>query len=487
MRCQKCAKKINKTQTVCPWCGASQDEPTEQTPQQVRLSDAAAPKKRRLTPKQKKWLIGIAIGVGAVVLALVVTAVTLVGSMLGQINRESELSEGDVGITEESTQLSKDVKNIALFGLDSRSDNESGRSDAIIILSVDRVHDKIKLTSIARDSLVAIDGHGQSKITHAFAWGKAKLAVKTINQNFGMNITDYAYINFFEFAEIIDYIGGVMIDVDASEASVMNDYYGPELLRLGFDYVRVSAGYQRLSGPQALAYSRNRYTGSDIDRGNRQKEVLEAMFAQAKDIPLTKYPSVISQILSMCHTTLTNSEMMSMATWAVGSSPVFEQFSLPSPECKAQGGNWNDGHGWVWHYDMGLATEILHKFIYEEELPVGAGTTTTRRTTTATKTTTTAAPTTTTTTTATGGMTTTSTTKTTASATTASSTSTTVSTDATTTVTTTTAETTASTTESTATASTETTTAESITTTATDPVAEETTATTTATTSEAAA
>ncbi len=374
MCCPNCGKRIRKDQTVCPWCGASQDaEKTdgkknskksgEKAPAQVHLGAKGATKRKKLTEKQKKTLLAIGISAGAVLLALIVTAVTLISGWLGKIQRESELSEGDIGINSNLPD-SKDVQNIALFGLDSRADNDSGRSDAMIILSIDRVHNKVKLTSIARDSLVAIDGHGQSKITHAWSWGKAKLAVKTINQNFGMNITDYAYVNFYEFAKLVDLVGGVMIDVSPAELNIMNNYYGPSLRHLG--YVNATAGYVRLNGAQALAYSRNRYTGSDIDRGNRQKEVLEAMFAEVKDMPLTKFPTLISQSLEMVHTTLSNDELMSIARWALTSSPTFEQFGLPSKECKAQGGDWHDGHGWVWHYDMDLATQVLHNFIYEE-------------------------------------------------------------------------------------------------------------------------
>lgn len=364
MCCPKCKKKIHKNQTICPWCGAdTTDVAKKADAQQVQLSAQGA--KRKGLSKKKKWIIGIASSVGAILLALVIVVVTWGASLMGNIQRESELSEGDVAINSELPHTDK-VQNIALFGLDSRKDTESGRSDAIIILSIDRVNSKIKLTSIARDSLVKIDGRGESKITHAFGWGGAKLAVKTLNQNFGMNITDYAYLNFFEFTKLIDSLGGVMINVDAAELNIMNNYYGPELRTLGLDYQNATTGYVRLNGVQALAYSRNRYTGSDIDRGNRQKEVLEAMFAEVKDTSLTKFPALISQVLEMVHTTLTNSELLDIAQWALMSSPSFEQFSLPSPECKAQGGDWGDGHGWVYHYDMDLATEILHQFIYEE-------------------------------------------------------------------------------------------------------------------------
>ncbi len=364
MCCPECGKKIRKGQTVCPWCEASLENVDRAgETKQVRLTAAGTKKSRKLT---KKWLIGIAASVGAVLLALVIVVVTWGSSLLGRIQRESELSAGEIAVNSDLPHADK-IQNIALFGLDTRSDSESGRSDAIIILTVDRVHNKIKLTSVARDSLVAIDGHGQSKITHAFGWGGAKLAVKTLNQNFGMNITDYAYVNFFEFVELIDYIGGVMIDVNESELKIMNDYYGPQLKKLGFDYQNATTGFVRLSGAQALAYSRNRYSGSDIDRGNRQKEVLEAMFTQVKDISLTKYPALISQVLGMCHTTMTNEELFSIAQWALSSSPTFEQFTIPSDECNAKGGNTGDGHGWVWRFDMELATQVLHGYIYEDE------------------------------------------------------------------------------------------------------------------------
>ncbi len=369
MCCPNCGKRIKKDQTVCPWCGASQDAAKaekKKEPVQVHLSAKGATKRKKLTPKQKKWLIGILAGVGAVVLALIVVAVSFFSSLFGRIQRESELSEGEIAVNSDLPN-NKQVQNIALFGLDSRSNNDSGRSDAIIILSIDRVHNKIKLTSIARDTYVAIEGRRNDKLTHAWAYGKAKLAVKTINQNFNMNITDYAYINFFEFTKLIDYLGGVMIDVSPAELNIMNNYYGPELRRLGFNYTNAKAGYVRLNGVQALAYSRNRYTGSDVDRGNRQKEVLEAMFSQVKDTSLTKFPSLISQVLEMVHTTLSNDELMSIARWALTAKPSFEQFGLPTAACNPQSGKNALINGvWYYIYDLDIATQQLHDFIYEE-------------------------------------------------------------------------------------------------------------------------
>ncbi len=414
MNCPNCGKRIRKEQTVCPWCGGSVDaekaksKKTEKEPAQVHLSAKGATKRRKLTEKQKKVAIGIGISVGAVLLALIITVVTVISAWLGKIQRESELSEGDIGINS-NLPSSDQVQNIALFGLDSRSNNDNGRSDAIIILTIDRVHNKIKLTSIARDTYVAIEGRRNDKLTHAWAYGKAKLAVKTLNQNFGMNITDYAYINFFEFTKLIDFVGGVMIDVSPAELNIMNNYYGPELRRLGFNYTNATSGYVRLNGVQALAYSRNRYTGSDVDRGNRQKEVLEAMFAQVKDTSLTKFPSLISKSLEMVHTTLSNEELMSIARWALTSSPTFEQFGLPTAACNPQSGKNATINGvWYYIYDLDIATNLLHEFIYEENAQ-SLGTTTKSRVPTASTTVKTGDSTTTTTTTTTTTATTTTT------------------------------------------------------------------------------
>ncbi len=366
MRCQHCNHTVRAKTAVCPFCGAAMEK--------------KPPMKR-----WKKWLIGVFGSVGAAALALAVTAVSFGASLLGRIDRTSELNAGDVAVNSALPQADV-VKNIALFGLDTRQDSEVGHSDAIIILSIDYIHDKINLTSIARDSLVWYDAEDyafspkptdafQSKLTHAFWWGShaekgggPQVAVKTLNKNFGLNITDYAFVNFFEFAELIDYIGGVEIDVSASEMYYMNTKYIPHINDIGITCARITkTGRQKLSGGQTLAYSRDRFSGSDIERGNHHKEVLEAMFAAVKDTSLTKYPAMIGKILDMCHTSLSNDELFDIATWTLTKHPSIVQFGLPSPECNAETGDRGDGFGDVVRYDLDFAADLLYMFIYEQE------------------------------------------------------------------------------------------------------------------------
>lgn len=368
MNCNQCGKKLRQNQAFCPKCGAARPA---QEPARVSLRSAGG--KRKLTKKQ--IAIRVAIIAAAVLAAIAIAVVSIVAALLGRVDRTSEIS-GSTGI-DSNIEFSKDVTNIALFGLDTRQNNDVGRSDAMIIVSIDRVHDKIKMTSIARDSYVKVDGHGQTKLTHAWAYGKANLAVKTINQNYGMNITDYAYVNFFEFVKLIDYIGGVDIELSAAELKIANEYYAPELNGLGIPCPPIpGTGVQHLTGAQALAYSRNRYTGSDIDRGNRQKKVLQAAYEQMKTTPITKYPGIISQILGMVHTNMTNGELLSIATWVATKSPTIEMLSLPTAACKPVGGVWGSS-GWVYRYDMNLATAVLHDFINETSTDLNTVTTTT--------------------------------------------------------------------------------------------------------------
>ena len=157
------------------------------------------------------------------------------------------------------------ITNILLLGIDSRDPkSDVGRSDSIMILTIDEKNDKLKVTSIMRDSLVSIDGHGQEKINHAHAYGGALLSLKTVNQNYNMNIMNYIKVDFFGMAKLIDYVGGVEIDVSASEVPLINSY-GTEVAIIEKTQIVpvVKAGPQNLSGSQAVAYSRIRYVGRD--------------------------------------------------------------------------------------------------------------------------------------------------------------------------------------------------------------------------------
>lgn len=372
MVCKKCNKRIKKDTVFCPHCGAAQTET-------VSLGDIHA---SATTPKKKRSAGKIIGRILLILLAIILaTAVALVSYMYvlvdSNVQHGSELNVSNLEVNDDLPD--EDVINIALFGLDNRDEDTDGHSDAIIILSVDRVHNKIKMTSIARDTLVKVDGYWSkgnlTKVTHAFSYGAKKkgesgpgMAVKTLNQNFGMNITRYMYVSFPGFAEIIDYLGGVTIDVQQREIKELNTNIQVLNRVLGKKAPYITeAGVQKLNGVQALGYSRIRKIDSDVKRGNRQKAVLEAVFNEMKTQPVSKFPKIIAACLNICHTNMSSSEIFSLGTWAVTNSPTVENFSLPDDSCRAWGGTptSNPEYGWVWVMDTRYATARLHDFIYE--------------------------------------------------------------------------------------------------------------------------
>lgn len=256
------------------------------------------------------------------------------------------------------------VKNIALFGIDSRADDKVGRSDANVIITIDKKHGKIKLTSIARDSYVAIDGKGNDKLTHAYAYGRSELMVKTLNKNFGLEITDYLTMNFFELARVIDYLGGIEVDVDEAEFQELNSYVIPttDFGDLPCEYLK-APGFQNLSGTQAVCYARIRHTDGDIERGNRQKEVLNAIFVKVKGLSIFKLPKFASMFLSECETSLSTNEIMGIGIRVLLYGTDFEELSIPNDNVKASGKT--IGGKWCYVYDLNKAKEEINNFILE--------------------------------------------------------------------------------------------------------------------------
>lgn len=324
------------------------------------ISSSSKNPKKPKKKKRKSKIVNIIIIVTCILIATLIALYSYAYSTINKIEREP-LEEQELNIT---TSHYDGVKNIALLGIDSRKDNDSGRSDAVLVLTIDKKHKKIKLTSIARDTYVKIEGHSADKLTHAYAYGKSKLSVKTLNQNFDLEITDYMTVNFFEFSRIIDYIGGVNIDIDKKEMSDLNGNIIPKLKKTGIECELIkTTGYQKLSGAQALCYARIRKIDSDVMRGNRQKEVLSAMFDAVKDMNVTKLPTLAEMILSECKTSLSTNDIISMGMWAVTSSPKIENLSIPNENIKSSGKIIRGV--WYYVYDLEAAKNEIKNFILE--------------------------------------------------------------------------------------------------------------------------
>ncbi|MBC6002391.1 MAG: LCP family protein [Paeniclostridium sordellii] len=217
----------------------------------------------------------------------------------------------------DSSKKNKGVSNILLIGSDSKNFDNVGRSDAMMILTIDDKNKSIKLTSLVRDTLVNIPGHGYEKLTHAYAYGGAKLLLDTIEQNFKISIKDYAAVNFNSFIDLVDVLGGVEVNVKEKEIDHLNDVIvnsfntsnkeaeEPQFIR--------SDGKQLLNGYQALAYARIRKVDSIYERDTRQREVLKSIADKLVELPITNYPKVIKKILPYVDVNISMSKLINLA------------------------------------------------------------------------------------------------------------------------------------------------------------------------------
>ncbi len=212
---------------------------------------------------------------------------------------------------------------IALFGVDSIEnslDKGNNRSDVMIILSINNATKEAKLVSVYRDTYLDIGDGKYTKANAAYAYGGPTQAVTMLNQNFDLDIEDYATIGFGGVADIIDALGGIDIDIKEDEIHYMNDYQSTMAQELGKTYVPVqAAGTQTLTGLQAVSYCRVRYTaGGDFTRTERQRTVLTQTFSKLKTASAAQMVSIATKLLSEgeVQTSLSMTEIASLASGA---------------------------------------------------------------------------------------------------------------------------------------------------------------------------
>ena len=176
----------------------------------------------------------------------------------------------------------KDVYNILLIGEENIGGGSSrGRSDLLMIATINRKQTAVKLTSIMRDCLVAIPGHIDNRINVAYTIGGVSLLYETLRTNLGVEIDNYALVNFDSFENIIDALGGVDVVLTSQEAEYLNttNYISKP------EYRNVRAGSNHLNGNQALGYCRIRNVGtaageySDFGRTTRQRNILNRIYS----------------------------------------------------------------------------------------------------------------------------------------------------------------------------------------------------------------
>ncbi len=212
----------------------------------------------------------------------------------------------------------KERVNIVLLGVDQRPGEDGPwRSDTMIVVTVDPKSMTAGALSIPRDLYVEIPGYGEQRINMAHFLGDAYhypgdgpgLAMKTIEYNFGIPVHYYIRVDFQGFREIIDYLGGITIDVEKE----IWDYRYPDG-QYGYSTVHIPAGVQVMNGRMALQYARTRHGGSDFDRLRRQQQVL--MATREKALRLQLIPKIPLLASTLGHTVKTNLQVGEVITLA---------------------------------------------------------------------------------------------------------------------------------------------------------------------------
>ena len=258
-----------------------------------------------------------------IIIILAILAASIVGFAFWFIhNKLSKINyvyidKEDLNISEEVFEELRSYRNIAILGIDARADtySEGNRSDGIIIASINEQTKEIKLTSVYRDTYVDIEGHGLDKITHAYSYGGPQLALKTLNTNFDLNITEFVTVNFDAVKEIVDNVGGVSMEITAEEVKHINGINSP--------------GTYILSGEKALAYARIRYAeGGDYKRTERMRNVITAVFNKARTFNAVQLNNFVDNVLPKVYTNIEKNEILDIIPKAT-SYKIIESIGWP--------------------------------------------------------------------------------------------------------------------------------------------------------------
>ena len=357
--------KGEEKKSAAPRRTAGQGQEADRNGREASNMGKKEPKRKKNGKKKMKLWLKILIPVLVVLGIAGGTAAYVLMDIAGSYD-PVELNEAELGF---DSVIDKNVKNIALFGVDSRNGllDKGTRSDSIIILSIDKNHNKVKLSSIMRDAYVNIPGRGMDKITHAYAFGGAELAVRTLNENFDLDITDFATVDFANMAEIVDAVGGVTIDVKDNELNNLNECIRSLAMETGTtaDPVK-SSGTQVLNGVQAVGYSRIRYVGNgDFERTERQRTVLMQLFNKALSMNPTKYPQLAKDLLGLTKTSLDSGTLMGYAPLAL-QKPTMVTTRFPT-DSDYKGEKINGIYYMT--FNDAVTTQKLHDFIYNDIMP----------------------------------------------------------------------------------------------------------------------
>lgn len=276
-----------------------------------------------------------------------------------------EIPEGEIHEEE-------DVVNILVLGTDERTKelNVNARSDAMILVSINKTDNTVKLVSLERGMGVPIlegqyEGH-YDILTHIFRYGGADLVTRTVREVLKVDVDHYVRFNFHAVREIVDTVGGIDMELTGAEASALNGVNGIAQTATTSTQKQLVAGMNHMDGGVTLAFARLRSIDSDWRRIERQRKVIIAMVDALKGSSLKKLNDLATVALPMVQTNLTKMEIAELMLYAPKFlTASFDQMTIPQHGTYG-GATGLNGRG-MFAPDYALNSQILHDFLYGAE------------------------------------------------------------------------------------------------------------------------
>lgn len=251
---------------------------------------------------------------------------------------------------------------VLLIGTDAYQPDDAGRSDTMLLVQVDLETGALKMVSFLRDLYVAIPGHGKTRLNAAYVYGGAPLLAQTLGVSFGAWADRYVAVNFSLMVTVVDRMGGITVAVSEAERKQLNSILKFYNRKNGFrekDQLLSEAGTQRLSGKQALCYSRIRKIDSDFQRVNRQRKVLEGIYARLRELDALSLAALATELFGQVATDMTLSDVVGLVPVLLRMDGVtFESLTVP-----VQGG---------YHSDVIRGSDVLVPDLAENEAKIEA-------------------------------------------------------------------------------------------------------------------
>lgn len=219
---------------------------------------------------------------------------------------------------------------ILLMGGDSRDYDTYGRTDSMIILSINQAQDKVKLTSLMRDTWVNIEGHGMAKLNAANVYGGPQLTMQTIEECYGVHMDHYVLVNMQGLATIVDLAGGVDMDISEKDKTLINQELKSRSEAGTAERLDETGDSVHLSGDQAMALCQSRKQDSDYERTVRQRRVLVALAKKLQTNGAMQLLKILQSMMSYVETDLSMLDMAMLASIAIGMDfDSVDQMRLP--------------------------------------------------------------------------------------------------------------------------------------------------------------